>query len=208
MHRLLLATHNQGKIVEYRRLLAELPLAVTYLDAEGISVQVEEAEPTFAGNAIHKARTYAQLSGLWTWADDSGLEVDALGGRPGVHSARYGGLQASDAERVQKLLAELGRFPDRTWTARFHCVVAISMPDGEVRTCAGSVEGLIVDQPRGRYGFGYDPVFYLPEYGATMAELRPEIKNQISHRGRAAAAAKALLAEMLQRDGDPPVENA
>lgn len=197
MRKLLIATHNPGKVVEYRKLLADLPLKLTFLDEEGIMYDVEETESTFEGNAVLKARTYAQMTGLWTWADDSGLEVDILDGRPGVLSARYAGPDASDEERWRKLLAELGQYAHEEWTARFRCVVAIAVPDGKVDTRCASIEGVITDQPRGTHGFGYDPIFYVPGFEATMAELHPEVKNNISHRGKAAAKAKQLLAKML-----------
>ncbi len=195
--RLLVATHNPGKAREYRELLAGLPVEVTYLDELGLSLEVEETGSTFAENAILKATTYAQVSGLWTWADDSGLEVDALGGAPGVFSSRYAGPGASDADRYRKLLNALAGVPWDRRTARFRCTVALATPEGAVRTVEGVCEGVIAFGPAGEYGFGYDPVFYLPDRGLTMAQLPPEVKNQISHRGRAARAAVAVLAEML-----------
>lgn len=195
--KLLVATHNPGKVREYRELLAGLPLEVTYLDAEGITLEVEETAATFAGNAILKATTYARLTGLWVWADDSGLEVDALGGAPGVYSARYAGSGASDADRYRKLLDALAEVPWDRRTARFRCTVALAAPGEDTRTADGACEGIIAFGPAGSNGFGYDPVFYLPEHGLTMAQLTPEIKNQISHRGRAAQAAAMVLEEML-----------
>ena len=200
MQKLLIATHNPGKICEYQDLLADLPLNVVSLQDEGITVDVEETGSTFAENAILKARTYARLSHRLTWADDSGLEVDALAGRPGVYSARYGGPTASDRDRYQKLLQELRSHPPEIWTARFRCVVAIVTPAGQVCTVEDTVEGVITDRPRGSYGFGYDPVFYLPEFQLTMAELAPEIKNRISHRGKAALAARGMLLDLLRRE--------
>ena len=193
MRKLLIATHNPGKIREYQTLLADLPLLVTSLRAEGIVDDVEETGETFAANARLKARAYAHQSGLWTWADDSGLEVDALDGRPGVYSARYAGPGATDRDRYQKVLAELQQYPERPRSARFWCVVAIASPDDEIFTAEASVEGEIIAAARGEHGFGYDPIFYLPDLGKTMAELPAEIKNQISHRGKASVAAKALL---------------
>lgn len=200
MQQLLIATHNPGKIREYQALLADLPLQVTSLQAAGIDRDVEETGVTFAENAILKATTYAAWSGLWSWADDSGLEVDALAGQPGVYSARYGGSGLTDIDRYRKMLTELAAHPRPSWTARFQCVVALAKPDGTVQTVTGAIEGLITDQPRGEHGFGYDPVFYLPEYNATMAELAPAVKNQISHRARAAALAKAVLHQWVQDD--------
>jgi len=195
--RLLVATHNSGKVREYRVLLADLPVEVTYLDAEGITLDVEETGDTFVQNAIQKATTYARATGLLTWADDSGLEVDALDGAPGVRSARYAGPDATDADRYRKLLDALAGVPWDERTARFRCVVALATPEGEVRTAPGKCEGIIAFGPIGENGFGYDPVFYLPEHEATMAQLSPEAKNRISHRGRAARAAAELLREML-----------
>lgn len=197
MRKLLVATHNQGKVREYRELLADLPLEVTYLDPEGITVEVEETGATFEENARLKATAYAGLSGYWTWADDSGLEVDALGGAPGVYSARYAGPDATDADRYRKLLAALTAVPWGRRTARFRCTVALATPDGEVRTVDGVCEGVIAFGPAGSNGFGYDPVFYFPERNQTMAQLPPEVKNQVSHRARAAQGALALLKDMV-----------
>ncbi len=199
MRKLLIATHNPGKIREYQTLLADLPLTVTSLKAEGITEDVDETGTTFAENACLKAESYARMTGLWTWADDSGLEVDALDGRPGVYSARYAGPGATDQDRYRKLLQELQQRPDAPRTARFRCVVAIAMPGNETATVEGTVEGLITDQPKGDHGFGYDPVFLLPDRGVTMAELPAAIKNEISHRGQAAQKAKQLLLERLAR---------
>lgn len=193
---LLLATRNPGKIREYTALLADLPLEVTSLDAQSIDLDVAETGTTFQENALLKAHTYARLSGLWTWADDSGLEVDALNGEPGVYSARYAGPGASDADRYRKLLSALGDLPSARRTARFRCVIAIVAPDGRSYTCSGSVEGLILREPVGDQGFGYDPIFWLPQFELSMAQLSPEQKNRISHRGKAAAAAKELLREL------------
>lgn len=199
MRKLLIATHNQGKVREYRELLAELPLAVTYLDAEGIRQEVEETGATMEENARLKAREYAQISGLWTWADDSGLEVDALGGEPGVYSARYAGEVATDADRYRKLLDALTGVPWDHRTARFRCAVALATPAGDMRVAEGVCEGVIAFGPTGTNGFGYDPVFYMPEHAATMAQLPSETKNQVSHRARASQKALLLLAEMLAR---------
>lgn len=197
MRKLLIATHNQGKIREYQALLADLPFTVVSLEAVGVTRDVEETGQTFAENAILKATTYAAWTGLWTWADDSGLEIDALDGRPGVYSARYGGPGLSDADRYRKVLAELAALPPTPWTARFQCVVALAIPGGQVEMVDGVVEGTITDQPRGNNGFGYDPIFYLPAYQATMAELPILTKNQISHRAQASVKAKARLSQLI-----------
>lgn len=198
MRKLLVATHNQGKIREYAELLADLPLTVVSLADAGISRDVEETGATFEENARLKAETYAAWSGLWTWADDSGLEVDALDGRPGVYSARYAGVGASDRDRYLKLLDELEELQPENRGARFRCVVALTIPGGATHTVEAEVPGLITDQPRGSYGFGYDPIFYLPDHGATMAELPPQVKNRISHRGQAAAKAREVLLQLLE----------
>ena len=194
----MIATHNKGKAREYKKLLSDLPLEITYLDELGVEEEIEETGSTFEENARIKALGYARLTGMLTWADDSGLEVDALGGRPGVHSARYAGPGASDEDRYRKLLAEMDDVPDEARTARFRSVVAIATPEGKVWTTSGKCEGVIAREPRGHFGFGYDPIFHLPELGKRMAELPPEQKNQISHRGEASRKAKELLKELLE----------
>ncbi len=194
--RLLVATHNQGKLLEYRQLLQDLPLELTYLDEIGVLEEVAETENTFAANATLKAQYYATLTGLWTWADDSGLEVDALQGEPGVHSARYAGPGAADQDRYEKLLRELQPHP-RPWAARFQCVVAIARPPATAETCTGTLEGTVTNAPRGSNGFGYDPVFFVPDKGRTLAELPTSVKNRISHRGLASRQAKVLLTNLL-----------
>jgi XTP/dITP diphosphohydrolase len=159
---LLIATHNQGKMREYRHLLQDVPLKLVSLDELGISQDIAETGTTFAENAWLKAEGYAGLSGMLTLSDDSGLEVDALGGEPGIHSARYGGDScASDQERVQLLLRNLAGVPREKRTARFRCVIAICDPDGRKASVVGSVAGLIQYEAEGNEGFGYDPVFYL-----------------------------------------------
>jgi XTP/dITP diphosphohydrolase len=198
LRKLLIATHNQGKVREYRELLSGLPLEVTYLDAEGITREVEETGATMEENARLKASEYAELSGLWTWADDSGLEVDALGGAPGVYSARYAGEGATDADRYRKLLDALTGVPWDSRSARFRCAVALATPEGEMRVTEGVCEGVIAFGPAGENGFGYDPVFYMPERGATMAQLPSELKNQVSHRARASQKALLLLQGMVE----------
>lgn len=203
--KLLIATHNQGKIREFRDLLADLPVEVTWLAAEGITFEAEETQETFAGNAAQKAEAYATASGLWTWADDSGLAVDALGGRPGVYSARYGGAGLTQPQRNALLLEELAPIAPELWTARFHCAVAIALPstsggNAEIHIVDGMLEGRITDQPRGNNGFGYDPLFLLPERGETLAELENWEKNRISHRARASVKAREVIAELLRRE--------
>lgn len=193
---LFVATRNPGKLRELHRLLAGLPIRALSLADAGITTDVAETGRTFQENAVLKARTYAALSGLTTLADDSGLEVDALGGAPGVESARWAGPQATDLDRIRLLLERLRGVPPEQRGARFRCVVAIATPGGEVYTTEGAISGQIIDQPRGSHGFGYDPVFFIPERGRTMAELEPEEKNRISHRARALQAARPILARL------------
>lgn len=200
---LLIATHNRGKIAEYRLLLADLPVQVTSLEELGIEYEAPETGDTFAANAQQKAVAYVRLTGLRTWADDSGLEVDALEGRPGVRSARYGGAGLNDEDRYRRLLAEMEGVPESARSARFRCAVCIASPDGTDFVVEDTVEGMILRQPAGSYGFGFDPVFFLPEQGKTMAELSPNVKNRLSHRGKAARAAKLRLSELLQTPVEP-----
>ncbi len=194
MKKLLLATTNRGKAEEYRRLFADLPLELVTPSDVGITTEVEEDAPTFAENARLKADALAAESGLPALADDSGLEVDALGGEPGTRSARYAGDDAGDADRIALLLERMKDVPWSQRTARFRCVIAFARPDGAVKYCDGESRGMIALEPRGEHGFGYDPVFYLPELGRTMAELSPEEKDRISHRGESARKAHDLLA--------------
>ncbi len=185
--RLLIATNNLGKLEEYRHLLRELAAEITSLREEGINLEPEEIGATFEENATLKAIAFAQRSGLLTLADDSGLEIDALGGAPGIHSARYGGTRrGEDARRYQMVLRQLEGVPWAERTARFRCVVAIASPDGQVKTAEGIAEGIIAFKPQGEHGFGYDPIFYLPEFDCTMAQLAPKTKNRVSHRAKAA----------------------
>ena len=191
--KLLVATRNPGKVREYRLLLGGISIEITSLDQEHVTEEVEENGDTFEENARVKAATYAALSGLLTLADDSGLEVDALGGAPGVKSARYGGPQATDEDRVRLLLGNLNGTAWQDRTCRFRCVIALAWPSGQVKTVEGAVEGIVQYEPQGTNGFGYDPIFHLPSLGRTMAELPLEEKNDLSHRGQAARKAVALL---------------
>jgi XTP/dITP diphosphohydrolase len=196
--KLLIATNNPGKVREYEELLAGLTVDITFPAQEGLVMDVEETGDTFEENAGIKALAYARASGLLSLADDSGLEVDALNGAPGVRSARYAGPGATDADRYRKLLVALDGVPPEQRTARFRCVVAVAHPGGAVESADGACEGKIGFQPRGEHGFGYDPVFIVSGYdGKTMAELDPELKNRISHRARAVAAALPLLERVL-----------
>ncbi len=199
MSKLLLATTNQGKTGEYRHLLDGLPFQLVSLIEEGITVAVEENYATLEENARQKAAYYAVLSSLITLADDSGLEVDALGGEPGVRSARYAGDGASDSDKVDYLLTRLKDVPWEKRTARFKCVIAVATPEERLDICQGECQGIIAFEPRGENGFGYDPVFYLPEYDKTMAEIPPELKNRISHRARAAGKVYKILEKFVKR---------
>jgi len=193
MPKLLLATNNKGKMREYKHMLKDLPFELVSPAEVGINTEVDEVGGSLEENAILKAATLARESRLLTLADDSGLEVDALGGEPGGLSARYAGEGASDEDRVNYLLSRLKDVPEGKRSARFRCVIAIATPDGEVELCPGECEGIIALEPRGEEGFGYDPIFYLPELGKTMAELSLEEKNGVSHRGRAVREAINLL---------------
>jgi len=193
MHTVLLATNNIHKLEEYRAIFSDMPLRFLSLSDIQLAVEVEETGNTFAENAELKARTYAQMSHMLTLADDSGLEIDALGGAPGVHSARYLGKETSYAERFRVILEQLKGIPLDQRSARFRCVIALAEPSGNIRVGEGIVEGVIAESPRGTYGFGYDPIFFLPELGKTFAELEPVVKNRISHRARAAQSARKLL---------------
>jgi len=200
--KLLVATHNAGKIEEYRSLLAALPVDLVFPTELGLNVPVVESGDSFEANALIKTKAYAQASGLLTLADDSGVEVDALGGAPGVRTARYAGPGASDEERYQLLLRNLAGVPWEERTARFRCVIAIVTPDGQTYTAEGRCEGIIAFAPKGEHGFGYDPVFYMPEYGRTMAELEPVLKNRVSHRARAVQAAWGVLKDLVESPKD------
>lgn len=192
MRKLLIATNNRGKLAEYLELLKDLPFELTWPEKEGLKLKVEEKTGSYRENAIAKAVTWAKATGLITLADDSGLEVDALGGAPGPVSARYGGLE-TDRERYELLLKKMEGIPWPQRTARFRCVIAIAYPDGEVHTFEGVMEGLIALEPKGEHGFGYDPVFFLPELGKTVAQLTLEEKNRLSHRAQAARKARDFL---------------
>jgi XTP/dITP diphosphohydrolase len=199
MPKLLLATTNQGKAREYRHLLKGLPFQLVTLTEEGIHMAVDEKNTTFEQNARLKATVYSNLSHLITLADDSGLEVDALDGEPGIRSARFAGDEASDEDKVERLLARLKEVPWEKRTARFRCVIAIANPEGRTELCYGECRGLIAFASKGNNGFGYDPIFYFPELNNTMAELPLETKNQISHRGKAAQEAYRMLEQLAEK---------
>ncbi len=189
----LLASRNRHKLVEIQTILG-----VTFLTTDDVPnlPHVDETADTFEGNAILKARTLALASGLWTLADDSGLEVDFLHGAPGVRSARYAGDHATDVDNLTKLIDVMRGVAMRS--ARFRCVLALSSPDGKTRTISGSCEGRLAESPRGANGFGYDPLFIPDGHTQTFAELPAEIKNAISHRARALATAKVAWSAELR----------
>jgi XTP/dITP diphosphohydrolase len=197
MPTLLIATTNQNKLREYAAIFAALPLELRSLSDVGITTDVEETGATFAENARLKAEFYASQSGLATLADDSGLEVMALGGEPGVRSHRYAGPNASDADRNALLLQKLDTVPFHARLARFVCAIAIARPGVATEEVEGVLPGVIELAPRGTNGFGYDPLFYVLDENATLAELPPERKNSISHRALAAQAAREVLDRWL-----------
>jgi len=198
-NKLLLATNNKAKVREYKSLLQGIPYEIVTLAEQGITTVVDEVGGSLEENARLKATALAAESQLLSLADDSGLEVEALGGEPGPLSARYAGEGASDIERISYLLARLKDVPEEKRAARFRCVIAIATPDETVELCSGECRGFITLAPTGDQGFGYDPVFYLPELGKTMAELPLELKNQVSHRGQAARKACELLKKLSIR---------
>jgi len=188
--KILLGTTNTGKLRELRALLASLPVELLEPNQLGLHLQVAETGASYAENALIKAIAYQEASGCVTLADDTGLEVDLLDGAPGVHSARFVDQSgASDKDRRVKLLHQLAGFP-QPWLARFRCVVAVAVPDGEIRLFEGEVEGEVINEECGDHGFGYDRLFYIPAAKKTLAELDLEEKNKFSH--RAAAIKKAL----------------
>jgi XTP/dITP diphosphohydrolase len=196
MPKLLLATGNQGKLRELKSLFQGLSYELVTPSEVGISTDVDETGGSLEENATLKATAAAAKSRLLTLADDSGLEVIALGGGPGVLSARYAGENASDSERINQLLSQLKDVPWESRQASFRCVLAVATPEGQVRLFPGACYGAITFKPRGDKGFGYDPVFYLAQLNVTMAELSLEDKNRVSHRGKAARKAIAVLREL------------
>jgi XTP/dITP diphosphohydrolase len=205
MLKLLIASNNPDKVKEYQEILADLPIAVTYLADEGITLDPEETGATFRENAIIKAQAFAQASGLLTLADDSGLEVDALGGEPGVYSARYSNTPKDDhVGRCHRVLDKLAaqNIPWEQRTARFRCVIALATPERLIGVVEGTVEGLIDYELKGSNGFGYDPIFFVPELNQTLGQAPGAVKHQISHRGRAARAAAEVIERLVQDETD------
>lgn len=196
--KLLVATHNKGKVTEFSEMMQDMAIAWLGLDDVGVTEDVPETGDTFRENAVLKAAAYAQMTGLLTLADDSGLEIDALAGAPGVYSARYGGAGLTHAERYQLVLQQLTAVPEAARTARFRCVIVVADGHGRILAEAeGVCEGVIAQAPAGSGGFGYDPIFFLPDQGQTMAQLSSTEKHQVSHRGRAMRQLEPLLRQIL-----------
>ena len=191
--KLIFATGNEGKMKEIREILGDLDYEILSMKEAGVDVEIIEDGKTFEENAIIKAKTVMEATGILTLADDSGLEIDFLNKEPGVQSARYMGENTSYRIKNQILLDRLHGVPAPVRTARFVCVVAAAFPDGRVETRRGTIEGRIADKPAGENGFGYDPIFYLPDRGMTTAEISPEEKNAISHRGKALRQIREIL---------------
>ena len=193
MKKLIFATGNEGKMKEIRMILGDLDYEILSMKEAGIDVDIVEDGTTFEENAIIKATTISKIANCVVLADDSGLEVDYMDKMPGIQSARWMGEDTSYAIKNQKIIDNLAGVPDEKRTARFVCAIAAAFPDGKVVTKRGTIEGIVGYEERGENGFGYDPIFFLPEYGKTTAELSPEEKNKISHRGRALEAIKEEL---------------
>ena len=196
--RIIFATGNEGKMKEVRMLLADLGLPVLSLKDAGIHADIVENGSTFAENAVIKATEIRKITNALVLADDSGLVIDYLGGEPGLYAARYMGEDTPYESKNQNLIERLSGVPDEKRTARFVCAIAAAFPDGEVITTEGTVEGRIGYEERGSNGFGYDPIFYLTEYKMSTAELSPELKNEISHRGRALRLMKEELSRRIR----------
>lgn len=197
MTTIVFATTNRGKLREATSILDGLAVTLTNLnDYSALAEPVEDAD-TFEGNARIKASYYAKMTGCFTLADDSGLEVDALNGAPGIHSARYAGDECDDAANNAKLIQSLSGVPEEKRTARFRCVIALAGVDGVIASASGTFEGWIVDKPQGDNGFGYDPHFFVPQYQVTSAEMPPDLKNRISHRGQALRKIRTEIEQLL-----------
>ena len=194
------ATGNAGQRKEIRNILSDLPVQVLSMKEVGIQTDIVEDGKTFAENAVIKARAIMQLTGEVVLADDSGLEIDYLNKEPGIYSARYMGEDTSYRIKNANLIQRLEGVPDEKRTARFVCAIAAAFPDGTVKTTEGTIEGRIGYEEKGETGFGYDPIFYVPEFGCTTAELSEEQKNKISHRGRALTEMKEILKDKLEME--------
>ena len=193
MDKIVFATTNEGKVKEIKEILKDFPIEVVSMKEMGITADIEENGATFEENSLIKARALVKLTGLPALADDSGLEVDYLNGEPGIYSARYLGRDTDYDYKNNYIIDKLSGAKGEERSARFVCVISVVLPDGREFVERGVVEGLIGYEQKGENGFGYDPIFYLPEYGKTSAELPPEEKNRISHRGKALTAMKKLI---------------
>lgn len=192
---MIFATTNQGKVKEIKAILGDIGEEILSLKEAGIAADIVENGSTFEENAIIKARTIMELTGQLVLADDSGLEVDAMNGEPGIYSARFMGENTSYDIKNKAILEALRDVKGKDRSARFVCAIAAAFPDGEIITTRGTIEGIIADEPAGDNGFGYDPIVYVPEYGMTTGQMKPEQKNEISHRGKALTAMKKILME-------------
>ncbi|SDC24734.1 XTP/dITP diphosphatase [Shouchella lonarensis] len=192
MSEIIIATENQGKIAEFEAMLSPTWEVKSLYDYPTCPSIIEDGA-TFHENAAKKSETLSRFLGKTVIADDSGLMIDALDGAPGVYSARYAGESRSDEENIKKVLSELAEMAPSQRTARFYCVIAISEPGSKPRFVEGTCEGSIAIEPSGTHGFGYDPIFFVPAYGKTMAQLSPEVKNKISHRAKALAVLKQVI---------------
>lgn len=195
MRKLVFATGNQGKMKEIREILADMDLEILSMKEAGVNLDIQEDGTTFEENAVIKAKAVQEATGELTLADDSGLEIDYLNGEPGVYSARYLGEDTSYRIKNANLIQRLEGVPMEQRTARFVCVIAAAFPDGRVETARATIEGVIGYEERGENGFGYDPIFYVPEFHCSTAELSPEQKNAVSHRGKALRQMKEILRE-------------
>ena len=202
MTEIVLATRNIGKLKEFERLLGGLDVTLHTLNEFPDVSDIEESGSTFEENALIKATEVSRTTGMVVIADDSGLAVEALGGRPGVMSARYSGEDADDSKNNTKLILDMQAVPEGERKATFVCVIALATPDGRNMTVNGRCEGEIGFAPKGEGGFGYDPLFYLPDYGCTMAELSPDEKDAVSHRGMAVRELRKVLPEFLASCGE------
>ncbi len=198
MVQIIFATGNADKMREIREIMADFPVEILSMKEAGITAEIVENGRTFEENAVIKAETIRNLTGKLVLADDSGLEIDYLGGEPGIYSARYMGEDTSYHVKNAALIGRLEGVPDEKRTARFVCAVAAAFPDGTTQTVRGTIEGIIGYQEEGENGFGYDPIFYVPSYGCTTASLPPEEKNRISHRGNALRKIRPVIAEWLK----------
>lgn len=195
--RIIFATGNQGKMKEIKMILADIDVEVLSLKEAGIEADIVEDGATFEENAVIKAKTIMEMTGDIVLADDSGLEIDYLNKEPGIYSARYMGEDTSYDIKNNNLIGRLNGVPDEKRTARFVCVIAAAFPNGDILTTEGTIEGMIGYEIKGSNGFGYDPIFYLPQYQCTTAELDMELKNELSHRGKALRAMKEQLKNII-----------